>query len=57
VQPVIRNRNAADVRLDRAKRIIGRLRRRGFGQGVEKRRFADIRQADDAAAKAHSFTP
>ena len=35
---------------------IGRLRRGGLGQRIEKRRFADVRQADDAAAEAHGFS-
>ena len=56
VQPLVGHRDAADVGLDRAERIIRRLRRRGLGQRVEKRRFADIRQADDAAAKAHGLS-
>ena len=45
--------DAADVGLDGAEGIIRRLRRGGLGQGIEKRRFADVRQADDAAAEAH----
>ena len=47
--------DAADVRLDRAEGIIGRLRRGRLGQRIEKRRFADVRQADDAAAEAHDL--
>src|SRR6185312_1312997 len=53
VETCIRHRDAADVRLDRAEGIVRSLRRGGLGQGVEKRRFADVRQADDAAAEAH----
>ena len=57
VEPRIRHRDLADVRLDRAERIVRRLRRRGFGQRVEERRLADIRQADDAAFEAHLGVP
>ena len=53
VEPLVGHGDAADIRLDRAERIVRRLRRGGLGQSVEKRRFADIRQADDAAAEAH----
>ena len=53
VEPLVGHRDAADIGLDRAEGIIGRLRRGGFGQRIEKGRFADVRQADDAAAKAH----
>src|SRR3546814_2233680 len=35
VEPRIGDRDVADVRLDRAEGIVGRLRRRGFGQRVE----------------------
>ena len=52
VEPLVGHGDAADVGLDRAERIVRRLRRCRFGQSVEKRRFADVRQADDAAAKA-----
>ena len=54
VEPLIRHRDLADIRLDGAERIIRRLRGRGFGQRVEEGRLADIGQADDAAFKAHS---
>ena len=53
VEARVGDRDAADVGLDRAERIIRRLRRGGLGQRIEKRRFADVRQADDAAAEAH----
>ena len=56
VEALVGHRDAADVRFDRAERIIRRLRRRSFGQRIEERRFADVRQADDAAAKAHEFS-
>ena len=56
VEAFIGHCDAADIGLDRAKRIIRRLRRGGFGQSIEKRRFADVRQADDAAAEAHDFS-
>ena len=55
VEPRVRDGDAADIRLDRAEGIVRRLRRGGLRQRVEKRRFANIRQADNAAAKAHDF--
>jgi len=53
VEPRIGNRDLADVRLDRAEGIVGRLRRLRLGQRVEEGRLADVRQADDTAFKAH----
>ncbi len=47
------DRHIADIRLDGAEGIICRLRRRCLRQGVEKRRFADVRQTDDAAFETH----
>lgn len=52
----IGNRHFAGVRLDGAEGIIRGLRGRGLGQRVEKRRFADIGQADDAAFETHDLT-
>ena len=52
-QPLIGHCHFTDIRLNGAKWIIGSLRRRGFRQRVEEGRFADIRQADDAAFKTH----
>ena len=54
-EPRIRHRHLTHIRLDGTERVIRRLRRRGLRQRVEERRFADIRQADDAAAKAHDL--
>ena len=56
VEPRVGHGDAADVGLDRAERIVRRLRRGGLGQSIEKRRFADVRQADDAAAEAHGYS-
>ena len=53
VQTRVGHADAADVRLDRAERVIRRLRRGGRGQRVEQGRFADIGQADDAAVETH----
>ena len=53
VEPRIRNRDLTDIRFDGAERIVGRLRRRRFGQCIEQRRFADIGQPDDTAFKSH----
>ena len=55
-QARIGHRHLAGIRLDGAKGIVGRLRRRGAGQGVEEGRFADVRQADDAAGEAHALS-
>ena len=52
-KPRVRHRDIADIRLDGAKRIIRRLRRRRLRQRVEKGRFADIGQTDDAAFETH----
>ena len=46
LQPLIRHGNNADVRLDRAERIIRTLRPR-IRQRVEQRRFSNIGQAHD----------
>src|ERR1700732_4873969 len=53
VEPGIGHRDLADIRLDGAKRIIRRLRRRRFGQRIEQRRLADVGQADDTAFETH----
>ena len=47
VEPRVDDRHDADVRLDRAERIVRALRA-GRGQRVEDRRLADVRQTDDA---------
>ncbi len=53
----IGHRDVADIRLDGAERVIGRLRRRGLRQRIEKGRLADVRQADDAAFETHGSGP
>ena len=53
VEPGIRHRDLADIRLDGAERIIRRLRRRRLGQRIEQRRLADIGQPDDTAFESH----
>ena len=45
VQPRIGHRHIADIGLDGAEGIIGRLRRRRLGEGVEQGGLADIGQA------------
>ena len=57
LQPLVRNRDAADVRLDRAEGIVGRLCSGSLGQRVEEGGLADVRQAHDAAFETHSLTP
>ena len=54
VEPRIGHFDDADVRLDRAERIVlgGDA---GLGERVEERRLADVGQADDAAFEAHGF--
>ena len=56
VQPFVRHRDLADIRLDGAERIVRRLGGRGFGERIEQRRFADIRQPDDTAFKSHDLS-
>ena len=43
----------ADVRLDRAERVVGRLGA-GLAEGVEQRALADVREPDDADAEGHA---
>ena len=53
LQARIGHRHLAGVRFDGAERIVGGLRRRRPGQRVEKRRLADVGQANDAAFETH----
>ena len=53
-EPRIRHRDDADVRIDRAKRIIRRLRFAGAGDGVEQGGFSDIGQTDNSSFE-HKF--
>ena len=46
LEPLVRHRNDADVRVDGAERVVVRRDAR-VRDGIEKRGFADIRQADD----------
>ena len=57
VEPLVRHADLADIGLDGAERIVGRLRRRRLRQRVEEGRLADVRQSDDAAFKAHGLAP
>ena len=57
VEPVVRHRHVAHVRLDGAERVIRGLCRGRLRQGVEESGLADIRQADDAHFEAHGLTP
>ena len=57
VQTRVRNRHAAGVRLNRAKRKIGGLCSNRLGQSVKQRRLSDIRQTDNTAIKSHGKTP
>ena len=53
-QPRIRHFDHADIRLDRAERVVfgGDA---GLGQCIEQCGLADVRQADDAALEAHGI--
>ena len=57
LQPLVGHRDLADVGLDRAERIVRRLRRRGLGESVDQRRLAHVRQADDTATETHEDAP
>ena len=50
-EPRVGNRDDAEVRIDRAERVIGRLRFSGAGDGVKERGFANIGQTDDSSAQ------
>ena len=53
VEPRIGHGDAADIGLDGAERIVGRLRRLGGGERIEQGRLADIGQADDSTVETH----
>lgn len=55
VEPRIGHCDIADIGLDRAERIVRRLRRLRLGQRVEQRGLADIRQPDDTAFETHDY--
>ena len=57
LQARIGHGDAADIRLDRAEGIIGRLRGRRLGQRIEQGGLADIRQPDNPATKTHFRKP
>src|SRR5262249_15198230 len=56
VQPRIGHGDAADIGLDGAEWIVGRLRRLGGGERIEQGRLADIGQADDPTVETHFLT-
>ncbi len=53
----IGNRHFTGVRLDRAERIVRRLRRRRARQCIEESGLAHIGKPDDAAFEAHDISP
>src|SRR5262245_50218772 len=53
LQPWVRHRHLAGVRLDRAKGIVGGLRGRSARQRVEQCRFADVGKPNDPAFETH----
>ena len=50
----VRHGHDAHVGLDRAERIVRRLRVLRGGDCIEDRRLPDVREADDAASKTHA---
>ena len=50
-EPRVGHRHDAEVRIDRAKWIVRRLRFAGAGDGIEESGFADVRQTDDSGAQ------
>ena len=50
LEPAIGHHHHADIRVDRAKRIIGRLRLARAGQCIEQRGFTDIRQPNNTSS-------
>ena len=57
VEARIGHADIADIRLDRAERIVGRFRRCRLRERVEERGLANVWQADDAAFEAHVSQP
>src|SRR5262245_28397875 len=55
VQPRIRHGDFANVRLDGAKWIVGRLGGRRLCKSIKECRLADVRQTDNAALKSHGL--
>ena len=55
VEPLVGHGDHADVGIDGAERVVGRLR---FccGEGIEDGAFADIRQSDDPAIQGHGVS-
>jgi hypothetical protein len=54
-QPRVRHGHDADVRIDRAKRIIGRLRLPRAGDGVEQSGFPHVRETDNSGFEHKPF--
>ena len=50
LEPRVGHGDDADVRVDRAEGIVGRLRLAGAGDGVEQRGLADVGQTDDSSS-------
>ncbi len=48
LEPFVRHGHDADVRIDRAKGVVRRLRLAGAGDGVEEGGFAHVGESDDA---------
>ena len=55
VESRVRHGHHADVRIDRAKRIIFRGRFVRSGDGIKKRGFSDVWQSDNSSAE-HAFS-
>ena len=54
-QPCVGDRDDADVGVDRAERIVGRLGVARAGDGVEQRGLAHVRQSDDSGSEHACF--
>ena len=57
IQPFVGDRDASDIRFDRAERIVRRLRRGGGSQRVEQSGLADVRQPNNTAIETHAGVP
>ena len=53
-QPRVGHGDDADVGVDGAEGIVGRLRLAGAGDGVEQRGLADVGQSDDSGSEHDS---
>ncbi len=57
LEPRVGHGHDAEIRIDRAERVVRRLRLAGAGDGVEESGFANVRQPDDSGAKHKKIGP